>query len=95
MTEKSIDFGKKDAEQFIVDERIDYRPFVAISDLYLVRKTIPITYESLRKTVGDLDQELLSLLNQSIEKLEQDNQGTFDQDAYAAGFTEGVVRRVG
>lgn len=91
MTARSVELGKKDAQRFITEERIDYKPFVAISDLYLVRKTIPISYGSFKKTVGDLDQELLSILEQSVQKLEQENPGTFDHDGYAAGFSEGVA----
>jgi hypothetical protein len=91
MIEKSVALGKKDAHQFITEERIDYKPFVAISDLHLVRKTVPISYESFRKTIGDLDQELLSMLEQTVEKLEQDNPGDFNHDGYAVGFSEGVA----
>ena len=91
MTEKSVELGKKDAQRFITEERIDYQPFVAISDMYLVRKTVPITYEAFTKTVGNLDQELLSILVQSVEKLERENPGAFDHDGYASGFSDGVA----
>ena len=91
MANKSVDLGKRDAERFITEERIDYKPFVAISDLYLVRKTKPITYDSFRKTAEELDQQLLLALDQSVAKLEQENQEGFDRDGYAAGFSEGVA----
>ncbi len=88
---ESVEAGKKDAEQFIKNEQIDYGPFVAISDLHLVRKTVPVGFASFRETVNDMDPELWMSIERSAEKIAADRQESFDFDGYAEGFSEGVA----
>lgn len=87
----SVEAGKRDAEQFIKNELIDYDPFVAVSDLHLVRKTVPISYDSFRKTIEDKDVQLWSSIDRSARKIAAEQQDSFDFDGYAAGFSEGVA----
>ncbi len=87
----SIELGKKDAERFISEERIDYEPFIAISDMHMVRKTFAVTYESLSDTVKKLDPELLSQIESSAAELAQKEPESFNHDQYADGFSEGVA----
>ncbi len=90
-TKESIEIGKKDAERFIKSEQIDYDPFIGISDLHLVRKTVPISFDSFKKTINDMDPQLWSSIEESVNRLADDQQEFFDFDAYAEGFSEGVA----
>jgi hypothetical protein len=87
----SIDAGKQDAQRFIKEEKINYSPFIAISDLHLVRKTIPISFDSFRQTISEKDPDLWSTVETAsaghLEKLGAD----FNADGYAEGFAEGVA----
>jgi len=83
--------GKKDAEQFIKNELIDYDPFIAISDLHLVRKTVPISFESFKQTIHDMDTQLWSSVEESVNRQAAAHHTSFDFDAYAEGFSEGVA----
>ena len=87
----SIELGKKDAERFIADEQIDYKPFVAMSDLYMVRKTVPLNYNTMEQTVRELDAELWVKLDEAAVGLAQEHGKRFEFDSYALGFTEGVA----
>ncbi|MGI9536580.1 MAG: hypothetical protein ACR2PB_05890 [Desulfocapsaceae bacterium] len=87
----SIEIGKKDAERLITDEQIDYDPFIAISDLHLVRKTVPISFDSFRETISDMDSQLWSSIEASVNRLADNQEEPFDLDAYAEGFSEGVA----
>ena len=89
--ESSFRLGKEDAERFIANEQIDYDPFIAISDLHLVRKTVPITFDSFRKTISDLDPELWSAIEESVNRLVADQAESFGNEDYARGFAEGVA----
>ncbi len=89
--DSSITIGKKAAERFIANEQIDYDPFIAVSDLHLVRKTVPISFDSFRKTVNDLDPDLWSAIEESVNRLADDQEESLDLDAYAEGFSEGVA----
>jgi len=87
----SLEAGKKDAGQFIKNELIDYDPFIAISDLHLVRKTVPITFESFKKTISEVDPRLWSSIEESVNGLASDQRDLLDLDGYAEGFSEGVA----
>jgi len=87
----SVELGKKDAELFISEERIEYEPFVAMSDLHMVRKTFAITYETFCDTVRKLDPDLSSQIDKSAKDLEKKHGKSFNPDLYAEGFTEGVA----
>jgi len=87
----SIELGKKDAERFISEERIEYEPFVAMSDMHMVRKTFPVTFESLGDTVKKLEPDLFNLIEKSAAALAKSHPGSFNSDQYAEGFTEGVA----
>ncbi len=87
----SIQLGKEDAERFILKEKIDYDPFIAISDLHLVRKTVPISFDSFRTTISDLDPALWAAIAKSVELLAADHGESFSADDYAIGFAEGVA----
>ena len=89
MTKNSINYGKEDAERFIKNELIDYKPFVAISDMHLVRKTIAVSYETFKKSVEEFDKDLWAAIDNSARKLSE-NKENFNQDEYAEGFAEGV-----
>lgn len=90
-TEYWIEIGKKSAQEFIRNERIDYHPFVALSDLHLVRKTFPIDYQGFLSTLEKHDQALrLEVAIAAEEKLGKYGQ-SFDFDAYAEGFVAGVA----
>ena len=91
MTEQSRETGKRDAERFIKNEQIDYDPFIAISDLHLVRRTVPITFASFKKTINDMDAELWSAIEASVLQLAADEAEDFSFDGYAEGFAEGVA----
>lgn len=83
--------GKQDAERFIKNEQIDYDPFIAISDLHLVRKTVPINYESLKNTLAALDPDLCTTIISAADQRAQDMGDLFSYDAYAEGIAEGVA----
>lgn len=87
----SIEIGKQDAERFIKEEKIDYDPFIAISDLHLVRRTVPISFDSFKTTISDMDPALWSAIEQSLTSLTENEKKTIDLDAYAEGFAEGVA----
>jgi len=87
---KGIEAGKNDAKLFISRELIDYEPFVALSDMYLVRKTIPVSFDSLNKTVVKLDSDLWQEIADSVTKLEKKFGEGFSPDHYAEGFVDGV-----
>jgi len=89
---KIIDIGKNDAKVFISNERIDHAPFVAISDMHMVRKAIGINYSSLQETVEKKDPDLWQEINNSATKLEKKNGPSSSfLDEYAQGFVEGVA----
>jgi hypothetical protein len=87
----SIRLGKEDAELFITQEQIDYDPFIAISDLHLVRKTVPISFDSFRTTISDLDPDLWAAIAHSVDQLMADHGESFSAEDYARGFAEGVA----
>jgi len=87
----SLELGKKDAEQFITRELIDYEPFVAMSDMHMVRKTIPLNYHALDETVSKLDSELWVKINDAAEEHAEKHGEAFSHDEYALGLTEGVA----
>lgn len=86
-----LELGKKDAELFISEERIEYEPFVAMSDLHMVRKTFAITYETFCETVNKLDPDLWGMIDKSATELKKIHGKSFNPDEYADGFTEGVA----
>ena len=88
---QSIEAGKKDAERYIRNEQINYDPFIGISDLHLVRKAVPISFDSFKKTINEMDPELWSLIEESASALSADLGKTFSPNGYAAGFAEGVA----
>lgn len=87
----SIEIGKQEAERFIKEEKIDYDPFIAISDLHLVRKTVPISFDSFKTTISDLDPDLWSAIDQSLSLQSEAREEPVDPDGYAEGFAEGVA----
>ena len=89
--ETSVLLGKKDAELFIASEQIDYDPFIAISDLHLVRKTVPISLDSFRQTISGLDPELWAAIEKSLNQRAAEQGDAFSAEAYARGFAEGVA----
>ena len=90
-SESSVELGKQDAQRFITSEQIDYDPFIAISDLHLVRKTVPINFASFKKTIKDLDPTLWSAIEKSVDQLAADHGESFSDKDYALGFAEGVA----
>ena len=90
-SDSSIKLGKQEAERFIANEQIDYDPFIAVSDLDLVRKTVPISVDSFKKTINDLDPDLWSAIEESVNRLADDQGESLDLNAYAEGFSEGVA----
>ena len=87
----SIQLGKDDAQWFIGSEQIDYDPFIAISDLHLVRKTVPISFDSFKTTISDLDPALWAAIDKSVDRLAAEHGESFSTDDYAIGFSEGVA----
>ncbi len=87
---KFIKMGKNDAKIFISNERIDYDPFVAISDMHMVRKAMVVDYDSLKKTLEKMAPDLWLEIDSSAAKLEKKD-STFNYDEYAQGFVEGVA----
>ena len=90
-TDKSVELGRKDAQEFIRKERIDYEPFVALSDMELVHNLFTIDYESFKKTVKTLDGELWTAIEASAVAHSRDHSEDFSFDSYAKGFVEGVA----
>ena len=88
---KFVKVGKNDAKMFISNERIDYDPFVALSDMHMVRKAFGIDYDSLKKTIDKIDPDLWLKIDSSATELEKKDSGTFNFDEYAQGFVEGVA----
>jgi len=88
---KFVELGKNDAKIFISNERIDYAPFVAMSDMHMVRKAIGVDYNSLKTTVEKIDQDLWLEIDGSATELEKKDLQTFSFDEYAQGFVEGVA----
>ena len=91
LSDSSIKLGKQEAERFIANEQIDYDPFIAVSDLHRVRKTVPVSFDSFKKTINDLDPDLWSAIEESVNRLADDQGESLDLDAYAEGFSEGVA----
>ena len=89
--ERSVLLGKEDAERFITGEQIDYDPFIAISDLHLVRKTVPISLESFKNTISTLDPDLWAAIEESLNQRAAEQGDAFSAEAYACGFAEGVA----
>ncbi len=87
----STERGRQDAKTFIANERIDYQPFVAISDLHLVRKTIPISYMGFQETVAGLDRDLWLEIDAAASRYAERYGSVFNFDHYAAGFAAGVA----
>jgi len=88
--EKYLEAGRKTAEWFIRHERIDYDPFVAISDLYLVRKTVPVGYLALQQTICRFDPELWEEIDAAARRRADEFGDGFKFDDFAGGFVEGV-----
>ena len=86
-----IEAGMKDAKTFISNERIEYEPFIAMSDMHMVRKAFKVDYDSLKNTVEKIDPDLCREIEDSAATL-GDKYGTgFNLDEYAQGFVEGVA----
>ena len=88
---KFVKVGKNDAKMFISNERIDYEPFVALSDMHMVRKAFEVDYESLKRAIEQIDPNLWLKIDSSATQLEKKDSGTFNFDEYAQGFVEGVA----
>ena len=86
-----IKAGKKDAKMFISNERIEYEPFVAMSDMHMVRKAFKVDFDSLKKTMKKIDPDLCREIEDSAANLERENGPGFSLDEYARGFVEGVT----
>lgn len=91
ITSRSSDLGKQDAQSFIGNERIDYEPFVALSDLHLVRKTVPVTFQGLQETVLACDPALWPDLQAAAHRCAEQVPEDFSYDEYAQGFVAGVA----
>lgn len=87
----SVELGKKDAKIFISEERIEYTPFVAMSDMHMVRKAFEVTYDSFRETVKKIDSDLWQDIDSSAASHQKEKAQAFDADRYAQGFVEGVA----
>ncbi|MCB2217938.1 hypothetical protein [Desulfofustis glycolicus] len=90
-TTASMELGKKDARTFISNERIDYQPFIALSDMHLVRKTVPATYQLLQETLLKLDDDLWLEIDTSTSRLAEQHGTAFNFDEYTKGFVAGVA----
>ena len=86
-----VEAGKNDAKMFIASEQIEYDPFVAMSDMHMVRKAFSVNYDSLKKTLEKIDPDLWQKIDDSAAKLEKKNSPDFSFDEYAQGFVEGVA----
>lgn len=89
--DRAVEAGQQDAKTFITNERIDYEPFVALSDMHLVRKTIPVDYDSFQKTMVEQDSELWKDIDTSCKQLAEEEGESFSHDGYALGFVEVVA----
>lgn len=87
----SHEAGRQDAERFIKNEQIDYDPFIAISDMHLVRKTVPVSFAALEQTLGALDPELCSAVTSRADQRAEELGASFNHDRYAEGLAEGVA----
>ncbi len=83
--------GREDAKRFIAGELIDYEPFVALSDMHLVRKTVPVSFDALHKTVAQLDGDLWQMIAGSVNELVKKHGDSFNSDNYTEGLVEGVA----
>ena len=90
-TNSSVEAGKEDARFFITNELIDYEPFIALSDMHLVRRTIPVDYGSLETCVVEKDPELWDKIDASCGRRAAEYGSEFSSDDYAAGFVEIVA----
>lgn len=90
-TSPSTEAGRQDAEQLIRNEQINYDPFIAISDMHLVRKTIPIGFEALVQTLSELDPELCAQVKSLAAQRAGELGADFSPDRYAEGIAEGVA----
>lgn len=90
-TTNALEAGKQDAEQFIKNEQIDYDPFIAISDMHLVRKTVPISYEALEKTLAAIDPELCETVKSRADQRADELGTSFSYDNYTKGMAEGIA----
>jgi len=86
-----IEAGKKVAKTLISNERIEYEPFVAMSDMHMVRKAFKVDYDSLKNTVEKIDQDLYREIEDSAANLGKEYGPDFSLDEYAQGFVEGVA----
>ena len=90
-TESSVEAGKEDARSFITNELIDYEPFIALSDMHLVRRTIEVNYGSLESCVVEKDPDLWNKIDASCSRRATEHGSDFSRDDYAAGFVEIVA----
>ena len=90
-TTSSMKLGQEDARTLIHNERIDYQPFIALSDMHLVRKTVPPTYRALQETLVKLDNELWLEIDSSAKRLADQHGTAFSFDDYAKGLVAGVA----
>ena len=90
-TTTSMKLGQEDARAFIHKERIDYQPFIALSDMHLVRKTVPATYRTLQETLVKLDNDLWLEIDASASRLAKQHGTAFNFDDYTKGFVAGVA----
>ena len=88
---RSVKLGKEDAKIFISEERIEYNPFVAMSDMHMVRKTFEVSYDALQETVEKRDPDLWREIDSSAEAHQKESTQSFSFDEYAQGFVEGVA----
>ena len=86
-----IEAGKKVAKTLISNERIEYEPFVAMSDMHMVRKAFKVDYDSLKNTVEKIDQDLYREIEDSAANLGKEYGPDFSLDEYAQGIVEGVA----
>ncbi len=89
--EQSVALGKRQAERLVREERVEYRPFVALSDLHLVRKTFAVDYPVLLSTLEKYDPTLGSDLADAVARLAEEQGAAFSRDAFARGFVEGIA----
>ena len=84
----SVEVGKDDARFFITNELIDYEPFIALSDMYLVRRAVPVDYAALEKGVVEKDPGLWEKIDESCSRRAAEYGEDFNRDEYALGFVE-------
>lgn len=87
----SYEAGRKDAKDFITNQRIDYTPFVAMSEMHMVRNAIAVDYGSLKKTLEKADNDLWAEIESAAVKREKEHGNDFSFDEYTKGFVEGVA----